>query len=222
MDKIIIFHGRPVEQRTCDLCGRVIYLEENMHRVRRRCRSYVKAYPMYISLNKICLKITDYWEGEYSCKHICHHCMVHNPDHPSIHDTDIIFSANNKEIISNIIYCMYTEDTSAIVGTYRGGEYSPPNHSPLHNTENLTKSTLKFFEKNEPKHLPLYEIHKILDEVKRCENNTKSEESIMSPLPYLDMNLLVEIIKGKTNPLQRRYNKNDFDFIRLIKMGSLE
>ena len=52
MDKIIIFHGRPVEQRTCDLCGRVIYLEENMHRVRRRCRSYVKAYPMYISLNK--------------------------------------------------------------------------------------------------------------------------------------------------------------------------
>ena len=67
MDKIIIFHGRPVEQRTCDLCGRVIYLEENMHRVRRRCRSYVKAYPMYISLNKICLKI--YWlpqTGEFS------------------------------------------------------------------------------------------------------------------------------------------------------------
>lgn len=99
MTKLIIFHGRHVLQRTCDVCGRVIYLEETLHRVRMRCKSYMKAEPLYIELNPYQIVITDDWTNE-KCTHICESCFLKTKD-------------RWKYPIRNYQLCMYTEDQEA-------------------------------------------------------------------------------------------------------------
>lgn len=69
----ILFHGRVVKQRRCDLCGKIIYLQEDVHSVRKRCRAHSRAYLMYEELNKISLGVTEYWHNG-TCSHVCKQC----------------------------------------------------------------------------------------------------------------------------------------------------
>lgn len=105
MIKPIIFHGRIVFQKTCDICGRVIYLEETLHHVRKRCRSYVKAEPLYLDLNPLLIVITEHWTGDKRID-ICETCFRK-------HMSKFKYSTRNHQM------CMYTEDQEAYKGRFK-------------------------------------------------------------------------------------------------------
>lgn len=105
----ILFHGRVVKQRRCDLCGKIIYLQEDVHSVRKRCRAHSRAYLMYEELNKISLGVTEYWHNG-TCSHVCKQCAEKDPD-PDV------------EVAHEYIKCLYTEDDDAVLEVYNGEDY---------------------------------------------------------------------------------------------------
>lgn len=102
----ILFHGRIVKQRRCDHCGKIIYLQEDIHSVRKRCRAHSRAYLMYEELNKISLGVTEYWHNGI-CTHVCKYCAGKDPK-------------PDGEVVREYVNCMYTEDDDAVVETYNG------------------------------------------------------------------------------------------------------